>query len=187
MRTYAKIGGFLLALLMTACASVKVVTDVDKTADFEKYKTYSFLGWQDDSDNSLNEFDKRRIREAFTAEFAERGFVYQEEGADMTISLYIVISNKTSTTAYTDYYSTGGYGRFNRYRGGWGNGYAQTNYEETDYVEGTLVMDAFDSETQEQVWQGIATSTINEEGSKREKTIPRKISSLMNQFPFTAK
>jgi ribosome recycling factor len=50
-------------------------------------------------------------------------------------------------------------------------------------MEGTLVMDVFDGSTKDQIWQGIVTSTINENPDKREQTIPAKIASLMRKFP----
>ena len=175
-----------LLIVVSACSSVKVVADMDKSVDFSKYETYSFLGWQDDSDKILNDFDKKRIRDAFISEFEARGLKPVPEDGDMAVSLFIVVDQKTSTTAYTNYYG-GGYGGYNRYRGGWGYGHATTSYSESDYLEGTLVMDVFDGTSKDQVWQGIATSTITENPDKREKAIPNKVNALMNKFPVQAK
>ena len=172
----------IAAAIMASCSSVKVVTDMDQAADFSRYSTFSFLGWQEDSDKILSDFDKNRIRDAFIREFDARGMKAVAENGDMDITLFIVVDQKTSTTAYTNYYG-GGYGRYGRYRGGWGYGYATTTYSESDYLEGTLVMDVFDGESKKQIWQGIATSTVSENPDKREKTIPKKINALMNKFP----
>lgn len=182
MKTIKLFSFIALVAMISSCSSVKVVTDMDKTVDFTKYETYSFLGWQDDSDKILNDFDKKRIHDAFISEFEARGMKAVSENGDMDITLYIVVDQKTSTTAYTNYYG-GGYGGYNRYRGGWGYGAATTTYSESDYLEGTLVMDVFDGESKDQVWQGIATSTIVENPDKREKAIPSKIGSLMKKFP----
>jgi hypothetical protein len=182
-----KVFSFLVAAaLVASCTSVKVVTDMDQAVDFSQYKTYSFLGWQNNSDQILNDFDKRRIRDAFISEFETRGMTYAEEGGDMDVSLFIVVDQKTTTTAYTNYYG-GRYGGYYRYRGGWGYGYASTTYSESDYLEGTLVMDVFDGKSKKQIWQGIATSTVSENPDKREKTIPSKINALMNKFPVQPK
>jgi len=177
------LGTFLIAF--TACSSVKVVADMDKNTDFSKYETYSFLGWQDDSDKIMNDFDKKRIHDAFIKEFEARGMKPVKENGDMDVSLFIVVDQKTSTTAYTNYYG-GGYGGYNRYRGGWGYGHATTTYSESDYLEGTLVMDVFDGASKDQVWQGIATSTVTENPDKREKAIPNKVNALMKKFPVQA-
>jgi hypothetical protein len=168
--------------ILASCSSVKVVADMDQTVDFSKYSTYSFLGWQDNSDQILNEFDKKRLRDAFVKEFEARDLKYVEEGGDMDITLFVVVDQKTTTTAYTNYYG-GAYGGYYRYRAGWGYGHATTTYSESDYLQGTLVMDVFDGSSKKQIWQGIATSTVTENPDKREKTIPAKISALMKKFP----
>ena len=173
-------------LAMVSCSTVKVVVDMDKNTDFSKYETYSFLGWQNDSDQILNEFDKKRLRDAFISEFEQRGLKAVQDNGDMQITLFIVVDQKTSVTAYTNYYG-GGYGGYHRYGGGWGHGSSTTTYSESDYLEGTLVMDVFDGTTKDQVWQGIATGTITENPNKRDKTIPAKIAALMNKFPVAAK
>lgn len=82
----------LIALVLAvSCSSVKVVTDRDKSVDFTKYKTYSFLGWQDGSDALLNEFDQKRIRDAFKAEFDARGLEYVEDGHHGNRDLWMLI------------------------------------------------------------------------------------------------
>ncbi len=175
-----------LMMAMVSCSTVKIAVDMDKTADFSQYKTYSFLGWQKNSDQILNELDQKRIRDAFISEFERRGLKPVENNGDMAVSLFIVVNKKTSVTGYTDYYGSR-YGGYNRYRGGWGYGYGTTTYHESDYLEGTLVMDVFDGKSKDQVWQGIATKTVTENPGKREKTIPASIQSLMRKFPVQAK
>ena len=90
----------ILFLLATTLFAQKVTTDFDKTIDFSQYKTYQFLGWQNDSDKILNDLDKRRLRDAFIAELDAREMVQSETG-DMAISLFIVVNQKTTTTAYS--------------------------------------------------------------------------------------
>ena len=79
-----------LGAFMFSCSSVKVTTDVNKTTDFSKYHTYSFLGWQVGSDRVINDFDKKRLYDAFDAEFEKRNLKFVEGGGDMAISLYFV-------------------------------------------------------------------------------------------------
>ncbi len=179
----------ILAIFLSSCASVKVTSDQGKDTDFSQYKTYAFLGWQDNSDKIVNEFDMKRLRDAFNAEFAKRDLQMVSEGGDMTISLYLVVNKETSTTAYTNY--QGGYGgRYGGYGGGygWGGGYgggaSTTTYSENDYLKGTMVMDVFDEKSGKQIWQGIAVKTIEEKPEKREKSIPYAVTALMKKFPI---
>ncbi len=176
----------IFALFLTVAFSsnltAQVKSDYDKNADFTKYKTYSFLGWQKESDQQLNEFDKKRIYDSFKSEFSARGMEYVETGGDVSITFFIVVNAKTSTTAYTNY--TGGYGYSGRW--GWGmgpGGYATTTYSESDYNEGTFVIDLYDNDTKSLVWQGILTKVVNEKPEKREKTIPKSVKKLMKKYP----
>ena len=175
-----------LGLLLISSYSIaqKVNTDYDKKADFTVYKTVSFLGWQDDV--TLNDFDKKRFTDAFREELKKRNLTLLESGGDIAIALYVVAEQKTSTTAYTNYYG-GGAGRGYRRggRGGWGGGHSSTSYSESDYLEGTLVMDVFDGESKEQIWQAVATKTVSEKPEKREKSIPKGVKKIMKKFPVS--
>lgn len=182
MKTLSKLSLIVIFVIAVSCSSVKIVTDQNKNIDFSVYKTYNFLGWQDNSDKIMNDFDKKRIQDSFIKEFESRGMKLVKENGDIAVSLFIVVDQKTTTTAYTNYYG-GGYSGYHRYRGGWGYGYATTTYSEDDYLEGTLVMDVFDGKTKDQVWQGVAQSTVNENPVKREKSIPKKVGELMKRFP----
>lgn len=99
-----------LLLFVSLAGIAQVKSDYDKTTDFTKYKTYSFEGWQKDSDQQLNEFDKKRVTDALKAEFAARGMSLVESGGDASVALYLVLDKKTSTTAYTNYMGGLGYG-----------------------------------------------------------------------------
>ena len=180
-----KIVSFSLCMLLIASYSIaqKVNTDYDKKADFSTYTSVSFLGWQDDV--TLNDFDKKRFTDSFKEEFAKRNLTLVESDGDLAIALYVVAEQKTSTTAYTNYYG-GGAGRGYRRggRGGWGGGSSSTSYSESDYLEGTLVMDVFDGESKEQIWQAVATKTVNEKPEKREKSIPKGVKKIMKKFPI---
>ena len=183
MRLLIAVFALATATTFWGCSSVKVTTDYDKTTDFSQYETYSFLGWQDDSDQVMNELDRNRVREAFKAEFAKRNLEYIDKGGNMAITLYFVVKQETSITSYTNYYG-GGRGRYHR-GGGWGMGASTTTYNQEDYMKGTMVVDTYDEKSGDLVWQGVATSTIKENPEKREKSIPKRIGALMAKFPVS--
>ncbi len=110
---------FLFVLLICANIQAQISSDYDKETDFSTIKTYTFAGWEENSDQVINTFDKDRITKALRSEFSSRGLSYVESDGDVTITLYIVINKKTSTTAYTNY--TGGMGYYGGRRG-WGAG-----------------------------------------------------------------
>jgi hypothetical protein len=107
----------------------------------------------------------------------------------MMVSLYLVVKNEKSTTAYTDY--TGGMG-YGMGPGAWGFGYggmgmgmgtATTSYDTYNYQEGTFVIDAYDETSKKLIWQGIYKGEVAK-ANKRGKTIPKNISKVMKNFPI---
>lgn len=186
---------WLLSLIfLGACSSIKVTSDFDKEADFTKYKTFEYYGWAEESDKILNRFQKERIEKAFGDEFEKRGLKYVKEGGDMVVSLYIVVDKKTSTTAYTNHYGTGGYGYggmgwYGGYGGGYGGmgmgmGTSSTTYSENDYLEGTLVVDVFDKAEKKMIWQSVGQKTVEENPKKAEKNTPKVAAAIMKPFPI---
>lgn len=190
MKNPIKILASLIVFLIAHNLSfAQVNTDYDKSTDFTKYKTYTFAGWQKNSDQLLNDIDKTRVLDAFKAEFASRNMTLVTENGDAAVSLYLVIDNKTSTTAYTNFNGGMGYGvgmgrGWGMGVGGVGMGSATTTYSDNDYKEGTLVVDLYDGTSKTLIWQGTLQSVVSDKASKRDKTIPKKISKLMGKFPI---
>ncbi len=182
----------LSIFFLGSCSSIKVTSDYDKEADFTKYKTFEYYGWTEESDKILNRFQKERIEAAFGDEFAKRGLKYVKDGGDIVVSLFIVVDKKTSTTAYTNHYGTGGYGYGGMgWYGGYGMGYggmgmgtSTTHYSENDYLEGTLVVDVFDKATKKMIWQSVGQKTLAENPKKAESNTPKVAAAIMKPFPI---
>ena len=173
----------LCSIVLISCGP-KITVDYDKTVDFTKFKDFHYLGWAKESDKILNDLDKQRIEESFGNEFSRRGvkFVGESE-ADAAVLLFLVVDQKTSTTAYTTHMGGMGYGY--GYPGwGWGGGMSTTSYNDYDYYVGTLVIDIYDVETKKLVWQAVSSGTIDENPQKRAANIPKVAKSMMAQFPI---
>jgi len=182
--------GAVLITCTYGTVNAQANSDYDKTIDFTKYSTYSFAGWQDNSDQLLNDLDKGRILTAFKQEFTARNMTLVTDNADVIVTLYFVINNETSTTAYTDYNGGMGYGRVGMRRGwgmgvgGVGMGSATTTYSENDYQVGTMVVDVYDGGTKNLAWQGTYRKTITKNTKKREKNISKAVKKLMKEYPI---
>ena len=96
----------LMVFGLSGCSSLKVISDKDNTVDFEKIKTYQFLGWTADSDKILNRFDKERIEQAFLTSGSQRGLKKVDSNADVLVALYVIGEQRTQQTANTT--TTGG-------------------------------------------------------------------------------
>ena len=73
----------LLLLVMLAGNMVigQVKSEYDKSTDFTKYKTFTFKGWQKNSDKQLDDIDKNLIEQAFKTELNSRGLTSDEDNA----------------------------------------------------------------------------------------------------------
>jgi len=182
MKIIKFISVFAIIIAISSCKPIEVVVDQNKSADFSNYTTYSFLGWQNKSDEILSDSDKESLRDAFTNEFERREMTRVNSGGDIQISLYIIISDKTAVSGYSNHYGSR-YSSYNYYGGSMGYGYSGNSYKQNPYRVGTLIMDVFDKTSKDQVWQGIATKSVTENLSKRKRTIPANIRALMRDFP----
>jgi hypothetical protein len=187
-KSLALISIISLALLFACGPAIKVSYDYDKETDFSKYKTFEYYGWADHSDKILSDIDKKRIESAFGDEITKRGLKYVESDGDMVVSLFVVVDQKTSVTAYTDHYNMGGvYGPYGYGPGwGWGYGTSTTRYQENDYLEGTLVVDFFDKAEKKLVWQGVGQKTVDENASTavKDKNAQKMAQAIMAYFPI---
>lgn len=176
--------------ILSSCVTTKVNVDYDNSVDFSKYKTYSFYGWAKESNKILTPFDQERIEKAFGAEFAKRGFKFVPQGGDLTVALYIATEHKqettatTTTTGFSGYYGYGGYWGYGP-AWGWGPGYtsAHTTVSTQDYREGTLIIDVFDTQKKQLIWEAVATKRIDENTRGREERINKIAALMMKDFP----
>lgn len=191
MKSKSNFTALLLLIMLTGNMVIaQVKSEYDKTVDFTKFKTYTFKGWQKDSDKQIDDIDKQRIEDAFEAELDSRGLSSDDDNPDLSITLYVVIEEKTSISSYDQYHGGLGYdaGR------GWGLGYrgmgtgaANTTFEEEDYKEGTLVISFYDEQIKKLIFQGTFNSKIDENSQKRDKTIPKYVGKIMKKYPVKAK
>lgn len=181
-------------IAMVSCSGTKMVVDTNDDIDFSKYETYSFQGWQMNSDELLTDENKEIMLDAFVKEFERRGLKLVNVNGNMQVTLYIVTNKKTAYSGYNDYvgrsaagwgYGYGyGYGGAAYGYGGSGSyGASGNSYKQRDKMMGTLIMSVFKGNTDTQIWQGIYTSAVTNKQKKREKSIPSKVSNLMDKFP----
>lgn len=176
----------LIATFFSGCSGVKVVSDMDKSADFAKYKTYEYYGWADNSDQILNQLDKDRIEKAFGMELSDRGMTYVKSGGDLIVTLYIVTQQKQETTATTT--NMGGAYGYGGYYGygpgyGWGGGMSTTSYNTYDYTVGTLVIDIYDAAEKKLIFESTASGEINEKTKGRDDRIKQAAEKMMYDYP----
>jgi len=161
----------VVALLASASFAQKVKTDYDRTANFGQYKTYS---WE--AVKTRNQLNIDRIKSAVDAELTAKGFTQVPSGG--SLSLVAMEATKNQQTLNTVYNGMGGGWRW---RGGFGGGDATTYVD--NYKVGTLVLDAFDSQSKKLLWRGSASNTLSDKADKNIETLNKGVKKMLKDFP----
>ena len=177
-----KVVYFIVAgVLAVSCSDLKITSDFDKEKDFDLYDSYVLLPWTQ-GDSLINKFDKERILNAVNKQMLDRGHAFNDSDPKLAVSVFLKLDNKTSTTAYSNYY--GGYGYGYAYPGwGWGGGMGATTYSDYHYTIGTLVIDVYDTKSKQLIWQGVGAKSVDESPQTREQSVPKMISYIFKKYP----
>jgi len=166
---------FVIALLfLTSCQSVRVVTDYDKVAPFETYKTFGFH--KEGVDRAeISDLDKRRILGAIETALLEKGFT-KSETPDLLVNFFT--KEKQEINIYNNNYNSFGYGW------GWGRGpYLGTHYNVSNSTQGTLYIDLIDTQRKELIWQGIGRGNLTSSVKHKDERINTFVSSILCSYP----
>ncbi|SFW64594.1 DUF4136 domain-containing protein [Cellulophaga fucicola] len=167
----------LALVLFSSCTSVRVLSDYDKEASFDTYKTYAFYKTGIDK-AQISDLDKKRILKAIDAEMSSRGFV-KSSTPDILVSIFT--KEKERVDIYNNYWG-GGFGwGWNPYY--YGNGFNRNNVSTS--TEGSLYIDLIDSKNKELVWQGRGIGTLNNTSNieKKEQRIREFVSQILEAYP----
>ena len=178
---------FIITIL-SSCSSFKVDSDVDNTIDFTQFRTFEYWGWAEDSDQVLNRFDKERIESSFAEEARKRGMSRVKSNGDVIASLFVVGQVKTQQTAHTTTMGRGGMGGMNRHGmrqpgWGWSAAHSTTVINESQYLEGTLVIELYDQKDKKLIWQAVGTKRVRDDRQRRAEEIPLFIAAIMKKYP----
>jgi Domain of unknown function (DUF4136) len=167
-RTIFASAGIVL-LFATASFAQQVKTDYDRSADFGKYKTYSWEKVQTQDPLWVD-----RIKEAVNAALAAKGLTPVESGGDVAIVAIEMTKNQQSLNTFYD-----GFGGGWRWGGGFGN--ATTTVD--NYKVGTLVVDLFDAHTKTVIWRGSSSDTLSDKSDKNIKNLDKGVQKMFDHFP----
>lgn len=170
----------LLALFLSSCSSVRVLSDYDKDANFNNYKSYAFYKTGIDK-AQISDLDKKRILRAIETEMTARGFV-KSENPDILVSIFT--KEREQVDVYSNYWGGGfGWGWSPYYWGGFGPGWGGSNV--STRTEGSLYIDLIDAKNKELVWQGKGVGNLGNINNieKKEQRIREFVFEIMQQYP----
>jgi hypothetical protein len=165
------------AAVLSGCTSVRVETDYDASAAFDRYQTYRLA--RPPEGVALSPSGDAALRDTLKRCLADRGIEEVTEGpADLDVVWHVMTQEQTSVQQYSDWgYAYGGpwpdrYGPYHMWPGA-PMTYTDVNY----YIEGTLIIDFVDTKTSRLAFRGIGSGEV---GSPRANA--RKISEAVERI-----
>ncbi|MDX1393539.1 MAG: DUF4136 domain-containing protein [Gemmatimonadota bacterium] len=177
--------GFVIALAVTACSGLSVVSDYDPSGDFGSYQTYSWLPDAESEGSGIAQdpLVDGRIRAAIDNDLTAKGFQKVDDGGDFAVGYQISTREEVSYT--TMYSGWGGYGYGYGY---WGPSVGMSSSSTTQHTStiGQLLIGVFDQGSKELVWRSTGEKTISDRQRSPEEAqenINNIISRVMESFP----
>ena len=163
----------MMLLFAGNLSAQQVKTDYDRSANFGKYKTYS---WEQVKTQDPLYVD--RIKSAVNAALAAKGWTQVASGGDASIIAIEMTQNQQTLNTFYDGFGGGwGWRRF----GGGGFGEATTTTE--TYKVGTLVVDLFQTKSEKLIWRGVSSDTLSNNSDKNIKNLNKGVEKMFKQFP----
>jgi hypothetical protein len=157
-------------LFATASHAQQVKTDYDRSADFSRYKTYS---WEKVQTKDPLWVD--RIKEAVNSALAAKGLTPVESGGDVAIVAIEMTQNRQTLNTFYD-----GFGGGWRWREG---AFGESTTTADNYKVGTLVIDLFDAHTKALIWRGSSSDTLSDKSDKNIKNLDKGVQKMFDHFP----
>jgi hypothetical protein len=163
--------------------------DYDAQAEFDRYRTYAWMknatGTRDGVKQHIptgGPLDKR-IRSAAARHLASKELEVSANDPDLLVIYHLGTQEKIQATSY-------GYSYYPHYSG-WGGGYPYYSgygghrVDIYQYTEGTLILDLVDARTEQLVWRGYATDTLEQNPSpeKVESRLDEAFHRMLSNYP----
>lgn len=163
----------VLAVVLSACSSVRVASDYDQEVDFNQYQTFAFFKPGIDQ-AEISDLDKKRILRAIETQLEAKGFTKSED-PDLLVSIFTTARQQVNV-----YNNSWGYGygwRWSPYY--YGSGYSSVHTN----TDGTLYIDLVDAQEQELVWQGMGTASLATDVERKQKRINEIVQEILETYP----
>jgi len=168
-------------LLLGACSTNYVPeTDQSSSYNFANVDTYSVIGDEKLKNPMFSDIDRERFDAAIDISMQQRNVEeVSADKADVLVSYFVVTKDKIKVN------STYSAGYSSCYRCGYGYGGGATHINTRNYVEGTLVVDIIDNDTNRSVYRSTLTKPLKsyETAQEREQAINKVVKDMMEKLP----
>jgi hypothetical protein len=170
-------------LASTGAAFADTHSDFTKSYSLQGLKTFAFKDQRRISRDPLanNDIWANDVRQAIRADLTSRGLTEAVEGTpDVYVAFYVGLRERYDVNAVG--YGLPVYGGFRRGWWGWPHGY---DVWSVPYTESTLIVDLIDARTNQLVWRGYDTDTLN--AKDPDKTLTKAVDNVVSRFSHDAK
>jgi hypothetical protein len=159
--------GILLGMLVVSASAQDVQSDYDRSFRFSELKTFSFATQRRGATDPLaaDSLNDGRIRNGLESQLTANGFRVETTRPDFVIAYYVTTKNKLNVQDY-------GYGPPRWF----GSRDIRVNQD----TEGTLMVDFIDARTNQVIWRGRASGTLEMKGV--DKKISKSVEKLIKQY-----
>ena len=157
----------LLGVLVVSASAQTVQSDYDRSFRFSELKTFSFANQRRAATDPLasDTLNDGRIRNGLESQLIDSGFRIETERPDFVIAYYVTTKNKLNVQDF-------GYGPPR-----W---FGSRDIRVNQYSEGTLMVDFIDARTNQVIWRGRASGTLELKGV--DKKISKSVEKLIKQY-----
>ena len=156
-----------MCLMASALIAQQVSVNYNHNQSFAQYHTYA---WGDvDRNRVANSILAQEAQQDINAALQSKGLqmVQENQNPDLIVTMGGGAREQTSYSAWG--------------MRGIGGGMGQITPEQN--VEGTLVVNLYDTKTKSLVWRGIAEKTLEKSGEKNQKNVTKAIDKMFKQWP----
>jgi hypothetical protein len=146
-----------------------VRVDYDHSVNFSKYKTFMWV----EKPQTQNPLMDDRIVNAINAQLSAKGLEPVSADADLSIKASSSVQEKVVLNTFYDGWGWGW---------GWGDPGWATTYADT-YLEGTTVVDLFDTASGKAIWRGVGTGGVSDKPEKASKKNAKVIAKMFESYP----
>ena len=191
-RGYETAGKFLLlalSLALFACSSgFAVRSDIDPSADFNRYTTWNFFDQLGIEGGYNSPIFGEHFRAAITREMNARGY-RKSDNPDLLVNVTIQSDDKVKMTSYTRPYMSGAY-----YQQPGGAHYGSAlgvgvgvSRRATEVTEASVFIDLVDNDRDRIAWQGVAVIEANDKVAQQLRdAIYTSVNRVFELYPHQA-
>ncbi|MFK8041587.1 DUF4136 domain-containing protein [Congregibacter sp.] len=171
---------FLLACIMSGCAStaLEAVSDFDADFNFGEVQRLAILPIDRTSaaEKLISDLQVDRINDALTIELQARGYevVSDRDAADVYLAWHLVTREKTDIRSYN---AASAYNC-------WRCGPPVSDVSVRQYVEGTFIVDLIDPARNRSVWRSTIQSTLKSQPDPKDAAQNRAMAAKAVLLPF---